>query len=31
MQRTTTIMEGGEICDFRIYAVEGDPPVSDQR
>jgi hypothetical protein len=22
MQRTSTLMEGGEVCDFRIYAVE---------
>jgi hypothetical protein len=23
MQRTSTLMEGGEVCDFRIYAVQG--------
>ena len=22
MQRTSTLMEGGEVCDFRIYAVD---------
>jgi hypothetical protein len=24
-QRTTTLMEGGELCDFRIYAVPDTP------
>jgi hypothetical protein len=22
MQRTSTLMEGGEVCDFRIFAVD---------
>ena len=25
LQRTRTIMEGGDTCDFRIYAVDGEP------
>ena len=24
LQRTCTIMEGGEICDFRVYALDED-------
>jgi predicted hydrocarbon binding protein len=27
MQRTTTLMEGGEVCDFKIYEA-GNEPVS---
>lgn len=27
LQRTSTIMEGGEVCDFRIYAADS-PPVA---
>ncbi|MGD9030375.1 MAG: L-2-amino-thiazoline-4-carboxylic acid hydrolase, partial [Anaerolineae bacterium] len=25
LQRTSTLMEGGDFCDFRYYAVEEDP------
>jgi predicted hydrocarbon binding protein len=28
MQRTSTLMEGGKVCDFRIYAV-GEAPDTD--
>lgn len=30
MQRTSTLMEGGKVCDFRIYAV-GESPDSQRR
>ena len=25
MQRTSTLMEGGDLCDFKVYAIEGRP------
>lgn len=29
-QRTTTLMEGGELCDFRVYTVEKTPNAGEQ-
>jgi hypothetical protein len=30
MHRTSTLMEGGEMCDFRIYAVDNNPHPMDE-
>jgi hypothetical protein len=31
LQRTSTLMEGGEVCDFRVYAVSEEPADSSGR